>query len=179
MDFKDWRKTPQNTGQQSEEAKKYLRRLYRYRVEEQIREAQERGEFDNLRGAGKPLNLEEEHLAGEKTLAYRLLKSNDYAPPEIELQKEIRREIERQEKKLARVRAAGESLRTRRVPPFASEKQAYNDCVEKAAREYDEKLRELNRKILTLNLSVPSAMHMPFFEVEKLVQQFRETCRLF
>src|SRR5579885_3496730 len=82
MDFKDWRKTPQNTGQQSEEAKKYLRRLYRYRVEEQIREAQERGEFDNLRGAGKPLNLEEEHLAGEKTLAYRLLKSNDYAPPE-------------------------------------------------------------------------------------------------
>jgi DnaJ family protein C protein 28 len=40
-------------------------------------------------------------------------------------------------------------------------------------------LRELNRKILNLNLMTPSALHMPMFEVEKLVQQFRASCPLF
>jgi DnaJ homolog subfamily C member 28 len=40
-------------------------------------------------------------------------------------------------------------------------------------------LRELNRKILKLNLITPAAMHMPMFEVEKLVQQFRTSCPLF
>ena len=40
-------------------------------------------------------------------------------------------------------------------------------------------LRELNRKILTLNLIVPSVMQQPMLEVERLVQQFREACPLF
>ncbi len=59
-------------------------------VEERILIAQRKGEFDNLPGAGKPLNLDE--LAGvpeELRLAYKILKNADCLPPEIELKKEI------------------------------------------------------------------------------------------
>src|SRR5262249_22060158 len=39
-----------------------------------LREARERGDFDNLPGTGQPLNLEEDPWAGEWALAYRVLK---------------------------------------------------------------------------------------------------------
>jgi DnaJ family protein C protein 28 len=181
MDFKDWRKTPNQTADKPESPKidRYKGKRYFDYVEEQIQEAQARGEFDNLPGCGKPLNLDDSFFTGHKTVAYSLLKSNGFAPPEIELAKEIRSEFEKGEAKLAKLRHQGNSLRTRRVPPFESEKRAFNHAVEKAATEYDQLLRELNRKILNLNLMTPSAMHMPIFEVEKLVQQFRKSCPLF
>ncbi len=55
-----------------------------------IAQAIERGEFDNLEGAGKPLNLEENPFApDEMHMAYKILKDNGYAPQWIELSKEI------------------------------------------------------------------------------------------
>jgi DnaJ family protein C protein 28 len=181
MDFKDWRKSPEKTTdeQQTPETGKYRGKHYADYIEEQIREAQARGEFDNLPGMGKPLNLDDNPSAGDKALAYHLLKRNGLAPPEIELAKEIRSEFEKAEAKLARLRHKRNSLRTRRIPPFDSEKRAFNYALEKAIAEYDRLLRELNRKILDLNLSTPPTMHMPMFEVEKLVQQFRQSCPLF
>jgi len=181
MDFKDWRKSPdKTTGEpQAPITGKYRGKRFFDYVEEQIQEAQARGEFDNLPGFGKPLDLDSNQFAGDKALAYSMLKQNGFAPPEIELAKEIRSESEKAEAKLAKLRHGGNSLRTRRIPPSASEKRAFNAAVEKAAADYDQLLRELNRKILTLNLMTPSSMHMPMFEVEKLVQQFRQSCSLF
>lgn len=61
-------------------------------VEERIRHAQRKGEFENLSGTGEPLDLEEDrHVAEELRLAYKILKNADCVPPEIELKKEIRR----------------------------------------------------------------------------------------
>jgi len=60
-------------------------------VEERIAQAQRRGDFDNLQGAGKPLPKEDlSHIPEELRLAYRILKNADCIPPEIELKKEIR-----------------------------------------------------------------------------------------
>ncbi len=180
MDFKDWRKQrdESKTEEEASRANKFRGRLYHDYIEEQIREAQERGEFDNLEGFGKPLRLDDTAYVGDKALAYGLLKSNNYAPAEIELAKEIRKESERVETKLENLRRQGQTLRSRRIPPSANEKRVFNASVEKAASEYERTLRELNRKILTLNLMVPAAMHQPLFEVEKLVQRFRESCPL-
>ncbi len=181
MDFKDWRKVAKNPDENEQTGRpvgKLSGRQYRHYIEEQISEAMSRGDFDNLAGTGKPLNLEDDHLAGDKTSAYRLLKQNGYAPPEIELLKEIRRENERVEQQMNRLRSRATVLRSRRVPPFPSEKRAYNDYVEKAATAYEDKLCALNRKILTFNLSVPATMHMTFLDVEKKMQQFREACPL-
>ena len=181
MDFKDWRDSAKKPGENEptgRPAGKLSGRQYHHYIEEQIQEAVARGEFDHLAGTGKPLNLEDDHLAGDKTSAYRLLKQNGYAPPEIELLKEIRRENERVEQQMNRLRSQARDLRARRVPLVPGEKRAYNESVEKAASAYEEKLRGLNRKILTFNLSVPTTMHMTFLDVEKKMQQFRDACPL-
>jgi hypothetical protein len=61
-------------------------------VEQRIKEALERGEFDNLQGQGEPLNLEDDsNIPEELRLAYRILKNADCLPPELELKKEIRK----------------------------------------------------------------------------------------
>ncbi len=181
MDFKDWRKSAQEGADEEKASKvnRYRGRRYYDYIDEQIREAQEQGKFSNLPGYGKPLNLDDNPYSGDKTLGYNLLKSNGYAPPEIELANEISKELAGAETKLEKLRHQGQAMRARRVPPFPSEKRAFNASVEKAAAGYEQKLRELNRKILTLNLSAPSAMHRPLIEVEKLVQQFRESCPTF
>ncbi|HXF67275.1 MAG TPA: DnaJ family domain-containing protein [Burkholderiales bacterium] len=60
-------------------------------AERRIREAQERGEFDALPGAGEPLALEEAPLVPEELrAAYRLLRNAGFLPPELESHREIR-----------------------------------------------------------------------------------------
>ncbi|GAC1386289.1 MAG: hypothetical protein NVSMB33_15890 [Ktedonobacteraceae bacterium] len=181
MEFKDWRKSPEKHSSDKEPptARRYYGKRFEDYISEQIREAEARGEFDNLQGAGKPLNLDSNAFVGDKAMGYSLLKSNGYAPKEIELAKEIRTEHERIEARIAKVRHQGRSLRTRRVPPFPREKRAFNTLVEKTATAYEKVLRELNRKVLTLNLMVPIIMHQPMYQVEQLVQDFRASCPLF
>jgi hypothetical protein len=59
-------------------------------IEERIRRAQQKGEFKNLEGAGKPLILENnDHVSEDLRLAYKILKNADCLPPEIEIKKEI------------------------------------------------------------------------------------------
>ena len=59
-------------------------------VENKIREAIERGEFDNLPGRGRPLDLDAYFNTPEELrLGYAMLKSAGFVPVEVELQREI------------------------------------------------------------------------------------------
>jgi hypothetical protein len=59
-------------------------------AEQRIREACDRGEFDGLAGAGKPLDLEDDaDVPPELRTAYRILKNSGFVPPEIELRRDI------------------------------------------------------------------------------------------
>ncbi|HAM34212.1 MAG TPA: DUF1992 domain-containing protein [Deltaproteobacteria bacterium] len=62
-------------------------------AERRIQEAIERGEFDDLPGKGKPLDLGEDDrtVPAEHRMAYRILKNAGLLPPEVELHKEILR----------------------------------------------------------------------------------------
>jgi hypothetical protein len=67
--------------------------------DEIIQEAMQRGEFDNLPGKGKPLNLDDYFDTPEDLrLAYSVLKNANYLPEEAVLLKEIG-ELEEQYKK--------------------------------------------------------------------------------
>ena len=180
MDFKDWRKASDKTNDNSEApiTGKYRGKRYFDYIDEQIQEAQARGEFDNLPGCGKPLHLDDNSFTGDKGMAYSLLKQNGYAPPEVELAKEIRTEFAKAQQKLEKLRYQRKSLSSRRIPPFRSEKRAFNQAVQNAANEYNQLLHELNRKILKLNVITPSLMHMPMFDTEQIIQQFRNSCAL-
>src|SRR5262249_14174911 len=59
-------------------------------AENKIREAFERGEFDRLRGAGQPLDLEEYFATPEDLrMAFSLLKNANCLPAEVEVLKEV------------------------------------------------------------------------------------------
>jgi hypothetical protein len=59
-------------------------------AENRIREAIEAGEFDDLRGKGQPLNLEEDsQVPYELRMAYKILKNADCLPPELVLRQEV------------------------------------------------------------------------------------------
>jgi hypothetical protein len=61
-------------------------------AETRIREAIANGEFDNLPGAGKPLNLDEYFSTPEDLrMAFSILKNANCAPVEVELLKEVAR----------------------------------------------------------------------------------------
>jgi hypothetical protein len=59
-------------------------------IEKRIKEAMARGEFDNLPGSGKPLDLEAYFNTPEDLrMAFSILKSNEFVPQEVEILNEI------------------------------------------------------------------------------------------
>jgi len=87
-------------------------------AEERIVEAMRRGDFENLPGAGAPLDLDEPPLVPEEVrAAYRILKNAGLVPREVldrraiaDLEREINRELDNRERsrlvqKLALLRA--------------------------------------------------------------------------
>src|SRR3982750_4137764 len=59
-------------------------------IEKKIREAIERGEFDDLPGKGRPIDLEPYFNAPEDLrMAFSLLRSNEFVPAEVDMMKEL------------------------------------------------------------------------------------------
>lgn len=59
-------------------------------VEQKIKASRERGDFDNLSGQGKPLQLEDDSFVpAELRTGYRMLKNAGFLPPELERRKDI------------------------------------------------------------------------------------------
>ena len=64
-------------------------------AEERIRAALENGEFDDLPGRGRPLDLEDDaHVPPELKMAWRVLKNAGCLPPELEAEREIKNGLE-------------------------------------------------------------------------------------
>jgi hypothetical protein len=77
-------------------------------VESIIKEAMERGEFDNLPGKGKPIDLTAYFDTPEEVrVAYAMLKNAGMAPREVELLKEIA-ELKQVESALVEEKKRGE-----------------------------------------------------------------------
>jgi DnaJ family protein C protein 28 len=113
-------------------------------VENRIQEAMQSGAFDDLRGKGKPLDLNSNpYLEPGQELAFGLLKNQGFAPEWIERDKEIRRELA----------DARDELRTawrhRQANP------AHESVWQVAVARFEVQLNKLNRKISDFNLIVP------------------------
>ena len=131
-------------------------------VERKIREAQKRGMFDDLPGKGKPLDLAENpFLDPSWRTAYKLLQDQGFAPEWIELDKEIRIELERLRQRLAeskrwydRAIAALEGKTSHQ----AEEERAWVEAYwERRLDSLAPRIDELNEKIWLFNLKVPIA----------------------
>ncbi len=59
-------------------------------IEQKIEESIARGEFNNLPGAGKPIELNDDSgVPDELKVSYRMLKNSGFRPAEVELKIEI------------------------------------------------------------------------------------------
>jgi DnaJ family protein C protein 28 len=129
-------------------------------IDRTIREAQERGLFDNLRGAGRPINWEDESLVDEEWLmAFRIMREHGFAPEWIELHKEIGAEL-----KTAREAVlCAWQWRQERLEGAREQQRRSIDAEWRRAREaFAEVIAELNAKIADFNLMVPVAQLQRF-----------------
>jgi DnaJ family protein C protein 28 len=117
-----------------------------------IRAAMEEGAFDNLPGAGRPLELDENpYLDREWQLAYHLLKQNGFAPDFIERRQAIEQQLDAARELLAR------SWAWRQRALDAGEDAGLVESQWRAARAtFETRVDELNKQIKHYNLSVPN-----------------------
>jgi hypothetical protein len=114
-------------------------------IDKQIREAQERGDFDNLRGAGKPLTPDDPNVqafAGDDAMGLRMLKNNEALPAWIELNREI---------------VADRQACLRILDYYTTERD--RDRRARFADDYRRRVAAMNEKIDQYNLIVPG-MHL-------------------
>jgi DnaJ family protein C protein 28 len=152
-------------------------------IDQQIREAQEQGKFDDLQGWGKPLNLAPNPYAKDQELAFKVLKDSGYAPDWIELDKALRLKLARARAVLAR-RWEGRGMRLRQLADRSdqwseAERRRVQVTWERAVSAFELELAAINREIVELNLKVPSPRFQRSHvdaarEVERLTGEARE-----
>jgi DnaJ family protein C protein 28 len=159
------------------------RRDWESAIERQIREAMERGEFDHLPGAGKPLNLDENPYTPEDwRLAFKVLKDAGVAPAWIEQSKEIRAELRalatllEQQTLWQRERIV--KLQALSPDQMIAEREHLVEARARTCRAYRQRATALNQMIDTFNLRVPSAhLQLPRVRIEEELQRFQDACR--
>ena len=116
-------------------------------VDQMIREAQSRGDFDNLPGAGKPLDLDDNVFAGEMASAFRIAKNANAAPLWVQLDREIGEEKDALDAYLERT-----ARYVKEMKGSASTREAERT---RARALYLKRVAALNEKILEYNVIRP------------------------
>jgi hypothetical protein len=117
-------------------------------AENKIQEAIRAGEFDNLPGAGQPLDLDDDLSTDPgMRMAHRLLKSNGFVPPWIAELKDLDSTLTAER---ARLRRAFERHRAHPDEPGAEQRLAG------ALNQFRSQIVDLNRRLLLFNLKAPS-----------------------
>ena len=120
-------------------------------IDEQIRQAMQRGEFDDLPGKGKPLDLSENpHEDPGWRMAYRILKDSGYTLPWIETRRSIELDFEKALKSLQQSWAWRKSAAGRRGLMYAEREW------QQALQTFRAEIVHLNKRIRNYNLEVPS-----------------------
>lgn len=127
-------------------------------IDRQIRKAIENGEFSNLPGEGKPLNLDiDENTPEELRMAYKILRDNDLAPDWILQGKALDEKIH---DLLGKLRRAARKYQTALAAPDATANSRAQ--AETAWRNAQAKLTgsaaKLNQEISTYNLKIPTGV---------------------
>ena len=132
-----------------------MRFAWRDLIEEMIEEGRERGAFDNLRGAGKPLDLARNPFEEDRHLANALLKEHDLLPAWLLKRKAIgvevqalRLDIGRRWARFSQAYVAAEKDHGRRA--------ALRLGWDNACAVWQEEVTRLNKAIADFNLDRPS-----------------------
>ena len=139
-------------------------------IDQKIREAMERGEFDDLPGKGAPIDLSENPFEDpELRMAHRMLRNAGFAPSWIEERKDIDAELVVARNNLARVWMI---LQRARGNEFEKGAQARWERSLDALRAH---AAQLNGRIVAWNLKVPATgFHRKLIDVEREIEMVCE-----
>jgi hypothetical protein len=127
-------------------------------VEKKIREAMEKGEFDNLPGTGKPLDLSENPFEPpDLRMVHKLLREAGFAPAWIEERKAIEAELLQARTILARASKLYDH-EGKRTGSGSGDSDSETGERARVVREFREKVAELNQRLKLYNLKVPGAV---------------------
>lgn len=120
-------------------------------IEKLIQQAIEEGAFDNLRGMGKPLNLDDNPFIDPGwQLAYHLLKENGFAPSFIEIRQAIDTEHA-----VARANLA-QACEWRKAAAARQEDARWVEGEwQRGLTAFSEAVEALNKRIFHYNVSIP------------------------
>ncbi len=137
-------------------------------IDEQIRKAIEEGQFDNLKGKGKPLNLDDNPYADpEWRLAHHVIKSSGFTLPWIETRQELGNDITSLQAALQRAwEWRQEALEKKQAPALVEQEW------QRALKVFNGQVEKVNQRIRTYNLEVPSERFqlMPL-QAERLIER--------
>ncbi len=130
-------------------------------IEKLIRKAQEEGKFDNLRGQGQPLRMDENAFEDPAVaMANQMLKNHGFRPAWLEEDVTLRGELAEARRSLVRTRdwRAAQLAALAGRPDAAALQQRHLVAHEWALAEarFRRKLAEINKSIFTLNLKAPN-----------------------
>ena len=136
-------------------------------AEKMLREAIEAGEFDNLPGKGKPIDLRENPFEDpDLRVVHKLLRDAGFAPAWIEERKDIDADFELARKTVNRAWAL--------YNPAG--KSPNEEAWERNVAEFRTKAAELNSRIKIYNLKAPAAVfHRRVIDADKVIEEIKET----
>jgi DnaJ homolog subfamily C member 28 len=137
-------------------------------TDDQIRRAMEEGQFEDLPGKGRPLNLDEDPFEDpDWRLAHHMLRSSGYSLPWIEKRREIEAGLEEARRDLA---LAWERHQANQNHPGPAALR-----WEKAKTAFRDAIAEANKRIFNYNLEAPSMqLQMMPVDVEKEIRRVVE-----
>jgi Domain of unknown function (DUF1992) len=108
--------------------------IFDFLAEQKIAEAVSRGELDDLPGAGRPLECDDDPLIAEDLrLAYRMLKNPGFVLPQVQALNEIR-DLERLLQAAADVTARGNAVKKLALLKLSIENAYYGKALERLGR---------------------------------------------
>lgn len=134
-------------------------------TEKSIREAIEKGEFDNLAGKGEPLDLRENPFEDpDLRTVHRLLRNAGFAPAWIEERKDIEARFELARTTLAR---AWRIYRPGGVSPS-------DDAWQRNVAEFRAQVSELRQRVQIYNLKAPAAIfHKRQLDPDAVIEEIK------
>ena len=131
-------------------------------IDRMIRESMERGEFDDLPGAGEPIDLTENpYEAPELRTVHRLLRNAGFAPAWIEERKDIDAEFQREY-----------TILSRGYQIYCANGNHVNRDWLRVTREFRKRVEELNQRIRHYNLKAPAAaFHRAIIDADQFIEE--------
>lgn len=124
----------------------------KFSIEEIIRRAIEEGEFDDLPGKGKPLQIEQNpHQDPDWRAAHHILKSSGFTLPWIESLREIETNLQQARERLSRAWSWRQDQQDKKF-----QTEFVKSEWMKARENFQEKIASINNQIRAYNLEVPN-----------------------